>query len=59
MNEDQTQHESTERPAPIPCWNCPGEMKQFGEDTFYWIYSCASCGKEKMVPKRVPGGESR
>jgi hypothetical protein len=40
----------------IPCWNCDGEMKRFGQDTFYWYYKCSKCGKEKMGPKKRAGG---
>ena len=40
------------KPAPIPCWNCSERMQQFADDTFYWYYRCAACGKEKMVPKK-------
>jgi tRNA(Ile2) C34 agmatinyltransferase TiaS len=29
----------------IPCWNCDGQMKQNGQDTFYWYFKCPKCGK--------------
>jgi|GEM_PF-6624030 len=29
----------------MPCWNCDGEMRRFGEDSFYYYYRCPKCGK--------------
>jgi len=35
----------------IPCWNCDGEMKCYGHDTFYWYYKCPVCGKQRAILK--------
>jgi hypothetical protein len=31
----------------IPCWNCDGEMKRYGEDRFYWYFECPKCHEKK------------
>lgn len=35
----------------IPCWNCDGEMKRYGQDTFYWYHKCPVCGKQRAILK--------